>query len=347
MLKALIAGKDKNICSAVLESVQWEKRGYAAEIAAGEKAALEAAGRSDIDVLIAAADKFPWKRLYAGVKSISGNVDVILICGNEKYETAKEALEVHASGIVLASELKGKRLHKILDEIYNRRQSSTEIAWILSDENASEQVYYEFNGNNILYFENLFGDLMACRADKEFIKAVCLKLIGMIYDYLENQGFKNAAIQRSSAIRRASEMTHISQIIQYTRDRYMNIFQFETEKNQDYYYVISESIKEYIKNNYSVEAIGVPKIAERFHFSANYVNGIFKEQTGETIPSYISNLRLNKARQLLVETGEPISEIAIKVGYSRPTYFSRIFKRKYNLSPIEYRNKFSKNNNGR
>ena len=188
----------------------------------------------------------------------------------------------------------------------------------------------------------MFQSLKSFGESKELVRAVCAKLIGIIYDYLDDQGFKNAGLQRTSAIHSLSELSHISEVIEFTRARYINIFQFETEKNQDYYYALSESIKEYIKNNFAREALGVPKIAERFHFSANYVNGIFKSQVGETIPSYISNLRLSSAKKLLAETKEPISEIATKVGYSRVTYFSRIFKKKYNISPLEYRNKFSK-----
>ena len=215
------------------------------------------------------------------------------------------------------------------------------IAQFLSDEQISEQIFFQLNGNNVPYFESLFDELSKSQEDKEIVRGICIKLMGLIYDYLGSQGFKNAGFQRNSSIRKIKEIPYISDVIAYTKDRYVNIFQFETEKNLNYYHSLTENIKEYILNKYTGEALGVPKIAERFHFSPNYVNGIFKSQTGETIPSYISNLRLEKAKKLLTETKIPISEIAIMVGYSRLTYFSRIFKKKYNLSPLEYRNKIS------
>ncbi len=341
MQKALIAGIDEKVLKDVYDSVRWGNAGYdAADIAKGEKEAVRLIREQDYDVLILQGEDFPWEKVYRSAGNISGRVDLILLCQSEDYALAKEALNAGASGLFTYKEV--KEMYKSLESIYNRRRSSSVIAGFLSDEHITDSIFFQLNGNNVTYFEGLFQELENSKEDKEIIRAVCVKLMGIIYDYLEKQGFKNASLQRSSAIRKISEMGHISEAIRYTKDRYINIFQFETEKNQDYYYALTESIKEYILNNYTGEVLGVPKIAERFHFSANYVNGIFKSQTGETIPSYITNLRLGKAKKLLTETKTPVSEIAIEVGYSRLTYFSRIFKKKYNISPNEYRNKFSK-----
>lgn len=341
MQKALIAGIDEKILKDVYSSVRWGNAGYdAAEVAVGEKDALRLIKERDYDVLILQGVDFPWEKVYRSAGNVSGRVDLILLCQSEDYALAKKALNAGASGLFTYKEV--KEMYKLLESIYNRRRSSSVIAGFLSDEHMTESIFFQLNGNNVTYFEGLFQELESSREDKEVVRAVCVKLMGIIYDYLEKQGFKNASLQRSSAIRKLGEMAHISDAIRYTKNRYINIFQFETEKNQDYYYALTESIKEYILNNYTGEVLGVPKIAERFHFSANYVNGIFKSQTGETIPSYITNLRLGKAKKLLTETKTPVSEIAIEVGYSRLTYFSRIFKKKYNISPNEYRNKFSK-----
>lgn len=343
MQKALIAGIDEKILKEVYDSVRWGNAGYdAADIAMGEKEAMRLIREQDYDVLILQGEDFSWEKVYRSAENISGRVDLILLCEGEDFALAKEALKIGASGFFTYKEATKKELGKVLEDIYNRRRSSSVIAGFLSDEHISDSIFFQLNGNNVTYFEGLFQELETSREDKEVVRALCVKLMGIIYDYLEKQGFKNASLQRSSAIRKLGEMTHISDAIRYTKDRYINMFQFETEKNQDYYYALTQSIKEYILNNYAGEVLGVPKIAERFHFSANYVNGIFKSQTGETIPSYITNLRLGKAKKLLTETKIPVSEIATEVGYSRLTYFSRIFKKKYNISPNEYRNKFSK-----
>ncbi len=344
MQKVLIAGIDEKILKDLYSSVRWGNIGYeTADIALSGKDALRLLRTKDYDVLICLAEDFPWEKVYENAKLYLGKVDLILLCQSEDFSVAKTAFKEGVSGLFLISEIKDPSFSKFLEDIYSRRQSSSLIAQFLSDEQVSEQIFFQLNGNNVSYFENLFDELSNSKEDKEIVRAVCVKLMGIIYDYLERQGFKNAGLQRSRSIRKLSDILYLSDVIKYTKDRYINIFQFETEKNQDYYYALTENIKEYILNNYAREVLDVPKIAERFHFSANYVNGIFKNQTGETIPSFITNLRLGKAKKLLTETKMPISEIATVVGYSRLTYFSRIFKRKYNISPIEYRNKFSDN----
>ncbi len=344
MQKALIAGIDEKILNELYSSVPWGNSGYSTvDIAVSNKQALTAVREKDYDVLILFTEEFPWTEIYESAKNILGKVDLILICQKEDFALAEEAFEHGATGLFSVTNMTGESFPKLLESIYSRRRSSSIIAQFISDEQISEQIYFQLNGNNIPYFESLFRALAMSQEDKEIIRSICVKLTGIIYEYLEQQGFKNAEHQKNSSIKRIGEIPYISDVVNYTKNRYINIFQFETEKKRNYYSALTENIKEYILSNYTGEMLGVPKIAERFHFSANYINGIFKSQTGETIPSYITNLRLNRAKKLLTETKIPVSEIALIVGYSRLTYFSRIFKRKYNISPNEYRNKFSGN----
>ncbi len=342
MLKALLTGIDEEILKDVYNIVRWGNLGYdTVDLAFGEKDALKLVKSCDYDLLICLAEDFSWEKVCKSAKQCLGKTDLILLCKNEGVAVAKQAFSYGATGFFAVKDVKGKEFSALLEDIYSRRRNASLIGQFLCDEHIAEQIYFQLNGNNVQYFESLFDELSKNMADKEIVRAVCVKLIGIIYDYLESRGFKNAGVQRITSIKRLGEIPYLPDAIKYTKDRYINMFQFETEKNQNYYYSITENIKKYIINNYAGESLDVPKIAERFHFSANYINGIFKSQTGETIPSFITNLRLGEAKKLLTGTKIPISEIATIVGYSRLTYFSRIFKRKYNISPNEYRNKFS------
>ncbi len=344
MLKVIIAGASEKDLKELYSSVKWEETGCeAADISVGEKDTLSRVKGCDYDVLICFEENFRWESICKTAKEYLGHTDLILLCKNKSFALAEQALRAGATGIFAASDIKSGEISGLLKEIYQRRKNSLLISQFFFDEQITEQIYFHLNGNDAAYFEELFDKLGALKEDKEIIRAVCVKLMGILYDYLEHRGFKNAGLQRGSSVRKIGEIPYISEVIKYAKDRYINIFQFETEKNQDYYSALTQSIKEYILNNYAGTVLDVPKIAERFHFSANYINGIFKGQTGETIPSFITNLRLGRAKKLLTETKMPISEISAIVGYSRLTYFSRIFKRKYNISPIEYRNKFSEN----
>lgn len=66
---------------------------------------------------------------------------------------------------------------------------------------------------------------------------------------------------------------------------------------------------------------------------------IFKESTGTSPYAYMLSLRLERASQMLVSTALTVSEVAFDAGFSDPLYFSRAFKKKYGISPAEFRKK--------
>lgn len=342
MSKVLICGNDRELCLKIKESAKsrtdlFDEAEVAESLAEFEKITKECA----FDTFIAVCEEdFIWEELLLKLRGLDGNICFIALCNDEDFKTLYRIAELKAKGVALAMDWK-EGIARIFDNLSKERSAAQFLSDFITNENINDKIYFHLNGNDMPYFEQLFDCLKVCRESRENVTAVCTKLVGVIYDYLESQGFKSARFQRSGAIRTLSEFKHLSEIIQYTRERYFNILQFETQKNQDYYHAIADNIREFIDVNYAGDAMCVPKIAERFHFSANYVNGIFKSQMGRTIPNYITEVRLSAAKRLLTETKEPISDIATRVGYSRLTYFSRIFKNKYNISPIDYRNKFS------
>lgn len=64
---------------------------------------------------------------------------------------------------------------------------------------------------------------------------------------------------------------------------------------------------------------------------------LFKKYYNVTVTRYINNYKLQKAKKLLKYTDLNIIEIAYSLGFSEPSYFCRIFKKAYNLSPGKYR----------
>ncbi|MEK0315540.1 response regulator transcription factor [Cohnella sp. 56] len=85
------------------------------------------------------------------------------------------------------------------------------------------------------------------------------------------------------------------------------------------------------------EAIGMKQVAEQLHLNASYFSVLFKEQTGMTFSDYLTRIRLQKAKELLVATQSPVWEIAEKVGYQTDKYFIKVFKDNEGLSPRQYR----------
>lgn len=97
-------------------------------------------------------------------------------------------------------------------------------------------------------------------------------------------------------------------------------------------------ILEYIQENY-MNTISINDLANIVNFSDHYFMKFFKKNMGVTCVDYINDYRLNVATNLLTTTDLSISEIGEKVGILNTSYFNRIFKKKYNVTPKEYRKK--------
>ena len=100
--------------------------------------------------------------------------------------------------------------------------------------------------------------------------------------------------------------------------------------------VIQEA-KEYIRENYSNPELSVEMLCRHLHMSSAYFSTVFKKETGQTYVNYLTEVRLNKAVELLNETDDKTYMIAQKVGYQEQNYFSYVFKKRYGVSPTKYR----------
>ena len=99
---------------------------------------------------------------------------------------------------------------------------------------------------------------------------------------------------------------------------------------------IVERVKKYIECNY-VKNMSLEEMATDLFYSANYINRIFKQVTGETIFNYASAFRIKKAKEMLLDPKIKLSGVSDAMGYSNPAYFSFIFKKATGLTPKEYR----------
>ena len=97
-------------------------------------------------------------------------------------------------------------------------------------------------------------------------------------------------------------------------------------------YVVTQ-ILDYFEDHYS-EKISLDQIAENMYLSPFYISKIFKSETGDTPIRHLINIRLERAKELL-ETGweGSIQEVAAAVGYDDAYHFSKLFKKRYGISP--------------
>jgi two-component system response regulator YesN len=110
----------------------------------------------------------------------------------------------------------------------------------------------------------------------------------------------------------------------------------ETAADNKYGSIVDKMI-EYIEENYADEELSLNLIASHINFSPNHLSTIFARQTGQTFIKYLTEYRMNKAKELLRCTGKRSSEISVEVGYRDSHYFSYLFKKTQGMTPTQYR----------
>jgi AraC-like DNA-binding protein len=109
-----------------------------------------------------------------------------------------------------------------------------------------------------------------------------------------------------------------------------------TPKVQPDPYPVIAHIKKYIEDHLP-EDITVAEIAKDMNISVYYLSHLFKSVTGITLIEFRNELRLTKAKQLLIRTNEPINKIAGECGFSNASYFTEVFARSEKIPPSEFR----------
>ncbi len=102
---------------------------------------------------------------------------------------------------------------------------------------------------------------------------------------------------------------------------------------------IVEQVKKYIAMNIN-EEITRSMLSEHVHLNRDYLNRLFKKETGKSLSEYIVEEKMNVAKELLVMTDMPVGDIGYWVGYNNFSYFSSYFKKITGYSAAAYRNKF-------
>lgn len=93
----------------------------------------------------------------------------------------------------------------------------------------------------------------------------------------------------------------------------------------------------YIDEHYAAENISLKEVAGYTNVSANYFSAVFSQEMQQTFVEYLTQKRMEKAKELLRRTDKRSAEIAVEVGYKDPHYFSFVFRKTQGCTPRDYR----------
>ncbi len=182
------------------------------------------------------------------------------------------------------------------------------------------------------FFGKLDGGAMKSRIFRQYIT---MDAYFSIVDFLKGLGLQKDEIeapdQDSSILQdEKNAMDYIVRIMEKA------LVLREKKVSSRYEDVVGEVIR-YIEDNYAQEDLSLNLLASHVNFSPNHLSMIFSQQTGQTLIKYLTDYRMNRAKELLRCSGKKSSVISMEVGYKDPHYFSYLFKKTQGMTPTQYR----------
>lgn len=158
--------------------------------------------------------------------------------------------------------------------------------------------------------------------------------------------FKNIEQEYQTSIDQFSQdvmVSHLELFLNYCNRFYNRQFLTRKKAGNDLLSKMEELLDEYFKNDKLIES-GLPTVqyfAEIMNVSSNYLSDMLRTLTGQSTQQHIHNKLIEKAKETLTTTNLSVSEIAYQLGFEHPQSFSKLFKSKTNLTPIEFRSSFN------
>ena len=203
-----------------------------------------------------------------------------------------------------------------------------------------------FSRSNPVQMEEVLQSVMQVLLEGQFnpdeAKMELIRLLQKISDYGVRCGISKKHMKECSdkTMAQILSCSFIADSRNYFMEFFYSIIRIFNETNTDKEYTFKIPVSEYIETHY-MENIRLGNLSSLMGFSEGHFTRVFREEFGMTFVQYLTECRIAHSKELLLRTSIPIEQIAYRVGINSYSYFCTCFKRLCNISPGEFRKKYS------
>ena len=277
------------------------------------------------------------ENILNNIKTISGSdvvvaisecvtdIEHLLICFNQIEELYSSIRLKNLNGIVHYSSIE-KQISKKVDYIKEKEKLLLSCLTNAEEDKALNMV------------DSIFQPLSESNVTLINIKEHFIKLFFSIESYLKeyNINLYDITNEEISALKKAQEFSSVKDFANWVKGFIIKIIAYIGEMKVPCNNKMAELIKEYIEENY-MHSISLYTASEKIYLSPTYISKIFKKVTGSNFVEYLTAVRMEEAKKLLLDYNNKIYEIGNMVGYKSIKHFSQVFKRYIGVTPTEYK----------
>lgn len=286
-------------------------------------------------------------QLTKKIKSSYPQIEVIILSAHDDYEYVRDSMKFGAYDYLLKASIDTDDIYKVLQNIQLKYNDAKKIS--NSEMNGSNVSTIKLNTREFHRLIEVHDFEQAKLSVIELLKQasalstphfqeVTYDIFFFLKYTLDTLGFDKNILNHSQLINRPK--IHLLNSLDEATKWFSTIF----DEFQNYYLSMNErytpvvkDIVAYIEEHYN-ESLSLDDLSERFYINKNYLCNIFKSETGNTIIEYMTNLRIEHAKQLIRISNQNLFQIASNVGYNNYSYFGKVFKKNTGISPNEYAN---------
>lgn len=189
-----------------------------------------------------------------------------------------------------------------------------------------------------VYFAEILGDSIKSMIMRQYIM---MDIYISMVEFGESLSIKEEEIQEACGdIKSMRENVSTPESMQaYAEKVTRAMLKLRNSASGQRYMEVIEAAILYMGENYMSDEISLGNVAVSVGMSPSYFSSIFSQETGKTFVEYLTGIRMEKAKELLMCSNKKTSEIGFDVGYKDSHYFSYIFKKTQGCSPKEYRSR--------
>jgi len=195
------------------------------------------------------------------------------------------------------------------------------------------------------YFRRLEEDFSRSTSiSMEFFRGYSIEVLSNLMNIIKTRNLPADAIigNYEALFKKLFQQPTMEKTLNWLQEVSLMIIHHMSRK-RDRHTTLIQQIVAYVRTNYQAPH-SLKTLSYRFDISAPYLGRLFREETGESFPSWLNRLRIDKAEELMRTTGLTVTQIALKTGYPNPNYFYSLFKKHRGVNPGEYMNSLKKTN---
>ena len=160
--------------------------------------------------------------------------------------------------------------------------------------------------------------------------------------------FENIKEELNSTIDDFSQdlvVSHLEVLLNYSNRFYKRQFITRKAVNHDLLTQMEELLTDYFNSNYALN-MGLPTVeflAGKLNFSPRYLSDMLRSLTGQNAQQHIHEKLIEKAKEYLISTNLSVAEVAYQLGFEQPQSFNKLFKKKTNQTPVQFKQGFLRN----